>query len=107
MPIKRRWIISGIVIGGLFLAVSHGRRVTYIDSSGSYFQQKIGILGLEIPIRIWPVPMIGEPDPAPVLPWVMHSARPHLFMQGTLHYDSGRKIYRMRQQADFDRAMED
>lgn len=103
---KHRWTISGIVIAGLLFAVSYGRRVTYIDSSGSYFQQEIRILGLEIPTRKWPVPMIGEPDPAPVLPWVMYSAR-SLFMQGTLHYDSGRKIYRARREADYKRTIEE
>ncbi len=102
---KHRWAISGIVIAGLVLAAVNGRRMTYVDSSGNWFLQRIVILGLEIPERRWPVSRIGESEPSPVLPWVRYAARPLFLMRGTEHYESGEEIVRKRREADDDRAM--
>lgn len=102
---KRRWTISGIVIAGLVLAAHNGRRMTYVDSSGYWFQQRTVILGVEFPERRWRVPRIGEPEPSPVLPWVRYASRPLFLIRGTEHYESGEEIVRKRREADDARAV--
>jgi hypothetical protein len=101
---KRRWTISGIVIAGLVFAALSGKQMTYVDSSGCWFQQKTVILGLEIPTRRWPVPTIGGPEPSPRLPWVEYAGRPLFLMRGTQHYKAGEEIYHARREAELERA---